>query len=350
VPQVIDLFCGCGGTSAGLRAAGMKIGVGVDNDPEAAATYRHNFSNAQFFEEDVRTLDIAALADCVDSKSGPIVLAACAPCQPFSTIRGIGRRTSGKTLLLALVPIIDRVRPDYVLVENVPGIQEDSRHRSFGRFVGALRARGFHVAWEVVDCRAYGVPQRRRRLVLIASGHGRIGVPSPTHGPSLKPLSTVGEWIAGLPPLAAGEIHPVIANHRCGALGPVNLQRIRATDEGGDRESWPDELWLDCHRARRGHQDAYGRLHRNRPAPVLTTKCTGFTNGRFGHPTQDRAISVREAACLQTFPRNFEFLGGLRSTSRQVGNAVPVLLAQRIGETVVADVEARAIASGLLVP
>lgn len=342
-PQVLDVFCGCGGTSVGLRA-GMQIRAGIDNDPEAAATYRHNFPEAEFFEQDVRRVDLDRLAGCVDDH-GPVVLAACAPCQPFSRVRGSGQRSRGKTLLLTLVPIIDRVAPDYVLVENVPGLQEESRHRSLGRFVGALRARGYGVTWEVVDCRRYGVPQRRRRLVLIASRHGSLGVPCPTHGPGLQAFSTVGEWIADLPRLEAGQTDRTVPNHRCGGLGELNLRRLKATPEGGGRESWPDELWLDCHRGHDGHQDTYGRLHRDGQAPVLTTKCTGLTNGRFGHPTQDRAISVREAACLQTFPRDFELLGGLRSTSRQVGNAVPVLLARRVGEAVVAHYAARHTAS-----
>jgi len=170
--------------------------------------------------------------------------------------------------------------------------------------------------------------------VLLASCHGAIRLPGRTHGPDLKPVSTVGEWIDDLPPINAGEAHPTIPNHCAGALGERNLRRIRASGEGGGRLDWPSDLVLDCHRNHAGHEDVYGRMRRDAPAPVLTTKCTSLSNGRFGHPLQDRAISVREAASLQTFPRDFTFVGGLRSTSRQVGNAVPVMLAQRLGEAV----------------
>ena len=340
-PRVVvcDFFCGCGGTSAGLRASGLKIAAGVDFDAHAAETYRRNFPEARFFETDVRDLSVAAFDDAIPAVQDGLVFAACAPCQPYSPLRrGSSKRSSDRTLLLQLLPFIEHHVPDVVLVENVPGMQAVPGGSTWSRFVTTLTKLGYHVMWNVVDCREYGVPQRRRRLVLLASLLAPLELPDPTHGPSRKPYSTVGEWIADLPPLRAGEAHPDDPNHRAGALGPLNLERIRALEEGEGRDRWPERLWLDCHRDRRGHQDAYGRLHRNRVAPVLTTKCTDITNGRYGHPTQDRALSVREAACLQTFPRTFEFSGGLKQTTRQVGNAVPVLLAQRLGERIVEHV------------
>jgi DNA (cytosine-5)-methyltransferase 1 len=134
-----------------------------------------------------------------------------------------------------------------------------------------------------------------------------------------------------LPPIQAGEVHPDVPNHRASALTPLNLQRLQATPPGGTRADWPEELTLKCHQNHRGHSDVYGRMRADSQAPVLTTKCTSISNGRFGHPYQDRPISVREAACLQTFPQDFVFEGSIKSSTRQVGNAVPVLLAQRMG-------------------
>ncbi len=340
--RVADFFCGCGGTSSGLRAAGMEIAVGLDFDAEASATYRHNFPEAIFIERDIRAVDPGEVAHALDRTGGThLLLSACAPCQPFTSFRGSGKgsgRRRSRTLLVALIPFVEALQPDYVLLENVPGLEEASRRRPFARFVSALRRLGYQASWDVVDCQHVGVPQRRRRLVLLASRHGEIELPSPTHGPARQPVSTVDDWIGDLPAIAAGEVHEAVPNHRAGALGELNLKRIRAVDEGGGRLDWPSELVLDCHRHHDGHEDVYGRMRGDAPAPVLTTKCTSLSNGRFGHPTQDRAISVREAASLQTFPRDFIFVGGLRSTSRQVGNAVPVLLARRLGDAVMEHV------------
>lgn len=331
----LDFFSGCGGTSAGLQAAGMRIAAGVDCDASAAATFKRNFPNADFIEQDVRALEVSALDAAADNAGAGLVLSACAPCQPYSTLRRQpSAGTPDRSLLLRLLPFVDRLGPDAVVVENVPGMQKVKGASTFRRFVRALERQGYDVDWDVVDCRVYGVPQRRRRLVLLASRHGRLALPAPTHGPGLAPFATVGQWIGDLPALEAGQVDADDPNHRAGALGPLNLQRIRHIRSGEGRESWPEHLWLDCHRRSKGHEDVYGRLSLDDPAPVLTTKCTDITGGRFGHPIQDRALSVREAACLQTFPRDFAFVGGLKSTTRQVGNAVPVLLAQRLGEQI----------------
>lgn len=336
--RVADFFCGCGGTSAGLRAAGMQIVFGLDIDPEASKTYRANFPEAEFLESDIGLVDPIDIARRVDQGPGPLLVSACAPCQPYSTFSSTARHDPRRSLLLRLLPILDRLEPDYVLIENVPGLKSQRAPAgTFNRFCKALRTLGFQVASGVVDCQAYGVPQRRRRLVIVASRHGRVLLPDPTHGSGvgLLPVSTVGDWIADLPPIAAGEVHSSVANHLASALTEINLRRIRATPKGGGRADWPVDLKLACHNEHAGHSDVYGRMSADAPAPVLTTKCTSLSNGRYGHPTQDRPISVREAACLQTFPRDFVFIGGIKSATRQVGNAVPVLLAQRLGEAFV---------------
>ena len=337
---VVDFFSGCGGTSAGLQEAGIQIAAGVDCDENAAETFRINFPRALFFASDVRKLDIEALdAAAVLGKRG-LIMTACAPCQPYSTLRrGSKAKSLDRSLLLTLLPFVERISPSVVLVENVPGMHKVLGASTWRRFILALQRMDYDVEWDVVDCRNYGVPQRRRRLILLGSRHARLPLPPPTHGPGLKPFSTVGEWIADLPPLKAGETDPDDANHRAGGLGSLNLERIRSLGEGGSRRDWPDHLWLECHRGFDGHEDAYGRLSFDDCAPVLTTKCTDITSGRFGHPVQDRGISVREAALLQTFPQSYSFAGGFKSTTRQVGNAVPVLLARRIGEQILSHLE-----------
>jgi DNA (cytosine-5)-methyltransferase 1 len=324
----------------------MEIALGLDLDAAAAATYRKNFPKAAFVESDIGAIDPADVKASLGDSDAPLVLSACAPCQPFSTFRRKSLNDdSMRTLLPALLPFVDSLAPDYIVVENVPGIQREA-DGPLMVFVAGLKSRGYETAWKVVDCQRYGVPQRRRRLVLIASRFGEVPIPKPTHGPGLKPVATVGEWIGDLPALEVGQQHRSVPNHVCGAIGDLNLRRLRASRDLGGRLHWPAELWLDCHQSHGGHSDVYGCMAADAPAPVLTTKCTSISNGRFGHPSQDRAISVREAASLQTFPRTFEFVGGLKSTTRQVGNAVPVLLAKKLGESVIEHAQEQ----GLIVP
>jgi len=336
--DVVDFFCGCGGTSAGLKAAGMTVLAGLDLDKGSAATYRANFPTAAFLERDIRGVQPGEISKAITrSPDSPLLLSACAPCQPYTNFhRKSSSRREERTLLLCLLPFVDHLSPECIFVENVPGLHKVKGASTFNRFVAALGRRGYQVDWRIVDCCSYGVPQRRRRLVLLASKRGSLVVPSPTHGskPGLQPYSTVREWIEDFPRLADGETDPDVPNHQASKLTPLNLRRLRATPTGGGRADWPPELRLECHREHDGHSDVYGRMSWDAPAPVLTTKCTSISNGRYGHPEQDRPISVREAAALQTFPADFEFVGKIKSSTRQVGNAVPVLLATAMGTAV----------------
>jgi DNA (cytosine-5)-methyltransferase 1 len=187
------------------------------------------------------------------------------------------------------------------------------------------------------------VPQRRKRLVLLGSRLAPISLPPATHGPGTSNPNYVGAWqtIAHLPAIEAGESHAITMNHRAAGLSPLNARRIAATPHDGSRLDWDEDLRLTCHKKTyTGHTDVYGRIRTEGPAPALTTRCISLSNGRYGHPTQNRAISVREAACLQTFREDFVFSGNLNSMARQIGNAVPVLMAQKIGESLIAHVSA----------
>ncbi|QQQ76351.1 DNA cytosine methyltransferase [Saccharothrix sp. 6-C] len=339
---VVDFFSGCGGTSLGFREAGMSIVAGIDNDPDAASTYRANFPEAHFFERDIRTLTVKEVKKILPKRT-PILFSGCAPCQPFSAQnRSVSQDDPRRFLLSEFQRFILALTPDFVVVENVPGLQKVGDTGPFNSFVQALESHGYDVACKVLSALDYGVPQMRKRLVLVAARGTMALIPQPTHGPgSGRKAATFRDWASGLPYLEAGETDPNDPDHAAMSLSAINLKRILATAEGKGRETWGEDLLLDCHRGHSGHSDVYGRLAWDRPASAMTTRCLSYSNGRYGHPDQPRAISLREAACLQTFPRDFKFHGTLTSKGRQVGNAVPPLLAQRIGETIISSLPVR---------
>ena len=331
--QAIDFFCGCGGTSAGLEKAGFEILAGIDSDPDAARTFQRNFPEAHFFLEDIRQLHPFDLASIIDrNRTSPLLFSACAPCQPFTKQKTTKRRRDDRSLLLnEFHKFVRAFRPDYIFLENVPGFQRQKANQApLARFLHLLRELNYDYDLKMPEARAYGVPQVRKRLVLVASQLGNIVVPASTHGPGTgnPHYSSVWDWIGSLPSIRAGEAHDEVTNHRAAALSKKNLERIAATPEGGGRLDWPNRLKLQCHQGHSGHTDVYGRLCRDKQAAALSTRCISYSNGRYGHPTQNRAISVREAARLQTFDDNFEFLGNMGSMARQIGNAVPVRLAE----------------------
>lgn len=343
--EVVDFFCGCGGTSAGLQDSGMKILAGVDNDFDAGRTFAKNFREAKFILTDIRDLKHLDLPlASPESRKRPLLFSACAPCQPFTKQRTTRDREDQRaTLLDAIHPIIEVFRPSYVLLENVAGIQNvDRKTATVDAFIRLLESLGYKYDTGMLKAQDFGVPQHRRRFVLLASLLGPIKLPEATHGPGTAnpELETVWKWIKGLPSLEAGQRCKKITNHWAANLSQLNLERIRATPPGCGRESWPEHLRLDCHKNYQGHTDVYGRLRKDRPAAALTTRCISLSNGRYGHPEQHRALSVREAARLQTFDDSFEFFGSMGSMARQIGNAVPVKLANAIGKHVLRHNEA----------
>lgn len=344
-PVLVDFFSGCGGTSLGFRTAGIRILAGVDNDPSSGTTFERNFPEAKFIDRDIRSMRPAELADVIGPvESSPLIFSACAPCQPFSKQRRQTKVSDDRIpLLLEFYKFVEYFMPTCIFIENVPGIQRGAAAASpFQEFREKVEKLNYYVSADVVSSASYGVPQRRHRLVALASLLGPITFPSPTHGPGRNhpKYSTVKDWIGDLPPIVAGEEHSTIPNHRASGLSELNLRRIRATPEGGGRKDWPKELELSCHtNGYKGHSDVYGRMSWDAPATGLTTRCISLSNGRFGHPKQDRAISVREAACLQTFPIDFIFTGNWESMGRQIGNAVPVLLASQFGTQIVSHID-----------
>lgn len=339
--DVADFFSGCGGSSAGFRNAGLNIVLGIDNDPDSSATFRRNFPESESVLQDIRLLQPSDLHPLFSKmRSRPLLLSACAPCQPFTHQR-TGRldKDQRSTLLDEIHRFVRVFRPEYVFLENVAGLQ---RFRSdtgpLGRFIALLDTLGYKSHSEVLKAQDYGVPQYRRRFVLVASLLGDIEwPPTRTHGPGTAnpEFETVWDCIGSLPPIDAGGSDVVVDCHRAARLSELNLERISLTPAGGGRLDWPKRLQLDCHEEHSGHTDVYGRLHKNRPAAALTTRCISLSNGRYGHPVQNRAISVREAARLQTFSDSFTFDGSLTSMARQIGNAVPVKFAEAFGNHIV---------------
>jgi DNA (cytosine-5)-methyltransferase 1 len=339
---VVDFFSGCGGTSLGLRDAGFEIIAGLDNDPDAAETFRSNFSEASFIERDIRKVTVEDVAALIPS-GGPTLFSGCAPCQPFSKQnRFRSSRPDPKDrydLLTEFQKFVSALLPEFVVIENVPGLQKVGTSGPFARFLDVLKRHQYRSEWSVLPASNFGVPQTRRRLVLVAARNRPVRLPSAEYGPRLKPFSVVRDYIWGLPPLRVGEVNAEDPDHAAMDLSELNLRRISATAEGKGRESWPSDLILDCHRGHNGHTDVYGRLAWDKQASAITTRCLSYSNGRYGHPVENRAISLREAACLQTFPRTFFFSGSLLSKGRQVGNAVPPLLAKAIGSAILKAIE-----------
>lgn len=336
---VIDLFCGAGGLAFGLKSAGLTVKAGIDLDPSCKHPLETN-TGAEFACRDVADLkpaDIRAWFGDADVR----VLAGCAPCQPFSTYSQSRKSVDARwTLLKHFQRLAIATKPEIVTMENVPGLATQDVWK---RFIAALRRAKYNVTWSEVACDEYQVPQSRRRLVLLASLLGPIELRKSDS--TLK--MTVKEAIGGLPRIAAGESCTEDPLHSSARLMDVNLERIRVSTPGGTWRDWPEELRAPCHRKVTGktYPSVYGRMEWDKPAPTMTTQCYGFGNGRFGHPEQDRAISLREAAIIQSFPKDYSFLpeGEPVTFDRLgtlIGNAVPPKLGEAIGRSILNHIEA----------
>ncbi|HEX9659653.1 MAG TPA: DNA cytosine methyltransferase [Rhodothermales bacterium] len=335
--KALDFFCGAGGLTRGMLDAGIEVVAGIDIDRELTKTYQWNNYGTQFINADIRELSMSTVAELLAATSTEETLfAACAPCRAFSTQRKSGTRTEDATLLGAFGRVIDEVRPGWILIENVPGLAKVTGFSTFRRFKNLLSTLGYRSVETVMNAKDYGVPQHRRRFVLVASCVQPLESVRTALNSRIGQEVTVREAIAHYPPIAAGEAHHTVSNHVAAALSPRNLNRIRSTPpDGGDRRGWPPALRLKCHRsAKSSYSDVYGRMWWNRYSPTLTGRCNSLSNGRFGHPEQHRAISLREAAALQSFPDDYVFFGSNTHIARQIGNAVPVRLGEYVSRAI----------------
>jgi len=286
-------------------------------------------------ETDIREIKLNDLRRYARGKPfGKMLFAGCAPCQPFSPQFKNGGSCPDATLLAEFGRLIAEALPGQVLMENVPGMARVKGNSTFKRFLRVLKDNDYQYEYGILDAKQYGVPQNRRRMILIAMRGVKPNLPRPTHGPGLSPYRTVRDAISHFPPIKAGEACLDVPNHFAASIAPLNLQRLHCTPHGGgDRRSWPQDLRLDCHIGNyEGHTDVYGRMSWDAPAPTLTGRCNSISNGRYGHPTQDRAISLREAAALQSFPDGYVFFGHQKRVALQIGNALPVRLAEAVGK------------------
>ncbi len=342
--SVVDLFCGAGGLSHGFRLEGITVAAGIDIDEDCRYAYETN-NGAQFIRKDVSELEPDEL-NGIFHPTRYRILVGCAPCQPFSQYNQKNDDPKWR-LLDDFGVLIDGARPDVVSMENVPQLLKFRGGKLFDDFVSVLKWAGYDVAFSTLYGPDYGLAQTRSRLVLIASRLGRIGLPEPTHGNHR--YSSVADAIGSLPALEAGGADPRDPLHRCSRLSAINLERMKASRPGGTWHEWPSELVSGCHSQEtgKGYAAVYGRMTWDEPSPTITTQFYGFGSGRFGHPQQNRALSLREGAILQGFPKEYEFVEPgrpvqFKKLGRMIGNAVPVVLARAIARTIAEHLSAHA--------
>lgn len=339
MPTMVDLFAGCGGVTTGFKNKGFKVLAAIEIDSIVAETYRLNHPEVALFDRDIRSVDPEEILERCNFKQGELtVLSVCAPCQPFSRQNRFRNGDERNRLVLETIRFAEALRPQFIFMENVPGLGKSGG--ILARLVEGLSNLGYRVSQpQVVDAVNYGVPQFRKRFILLGSrGEVELEIPEPTHAhpdtaakSGKHPWRTVGDTISDLPELGSGESSEIDPLHKARNHARISLERLSyIPHNGGSRDSLPPHLQLNCHKngGNIGYHDVYGRMNFLKPSNTLTTGCTNFTKGRFAHPVADRAITPREAARLQTFPDSYAFYGSYEQISSQIGNAVPVLLAE----------------------
>lgn len=363
--KAIDLFSGCGGVSIGLSNAGFDVSCAVEIDDAAAKAYKnyHLLKDVNVIKGDICKLSGEKILEAGNiSKDDIYLLAGCPPCQKFSMQNRINNSDESKIddvkkLLMEYKRIIKEVYPPFILMENVPGIKSSFGGRIINEFIADLENKvnplnkRYMVVCGIVNAADYGVPQLRKRFVLhavrsdiyeILKTKGiNLALPQTTHSKEgdkgKKQWVTVREAFEGLPKISAGERYSdaKIKNHYCANLSQINIERMKVIRaNGGDRTALPEHLVLECHKKYNGHTDVYGIMNPDMPSPTLTGGCLSYSKGRFGHPFENRAISVREAARLQTFPDDYVFGESLTKAALEIGNAVPIKLVEESGKAI----------------
>lgn len=340
---VVDLFAGAGGLSLGLGQAGFEVVAALDNDAVAVRSYREALGDHILCApiEDISATELMRRAGVVPGELD--LLAGGPPCQGFSLQRRGERIDPRNRLVLDFVRMVEEVRPRFFLMENVSGLLSKHGKPFLEEFKRRVAHLGYVIHIDLLDASTFGVPQRRHRALLV--GERTVGAEPRFRFPDATPggIRTVRDAIADLPsPPEDGSEHPSIANHyREARLSPLNVERIKHVPQGGGRSHLPEHLQLACHRNNVGHRhmDVYGRLSWDEPSVTLTARFDSFTRGRFAHPVEHRSLTIREGARIQTFPDSFRFFGNREEQARQVGNAVPPLLAHVLGTAILKALE-----------
>lgn len=343
--QAVDIFCGAGGLTHGLIKTGVNVRAGIDCVESCRYAFEHN-NRAIYMQKDVRNihgLDLQPYLTKLKTGNDVTLLAGCPPCQTFSSYNRKADSSDPRWHLLdEFLRLVQETRPDLVAMENVPGLATKD---VFLSFVEGLRKLGYRSpSWKVVQCAEYGLPQHRRRLVLLASRLGPIEILDAKHF-GAKP-KTVRDAIGFLPKVAAGVVDAEDPLHQTFSLNALNLKRIRASRPGGTWKDWPEDLRCSCHKKTSGstYKSVYGRMSWDEPSPTMTTQFVNYGTGRFGHPEQDRALTLREAALLQSFPTDYQFVApgekvNISHVARMIGNAVPVVIGELVGRSIFAHLD-----------
>ena len=352
--KAIDLFCGAGGLSTGLKKSGFRLCLGVDIDEKALKTYKCNLKRTKVLKEDIKKVTGEKITELTGiNRRDNFLLAGCPPCQGFSSLGKRDANDEKNELVYEYIRIINELEPSFILMENVPGMSTGVGKEIFKNVVKELEE-NYHVEYATLNAADFGVPQIRKRLVLhgirndvydnlgLAKEKQKI-LPKPTHSKEKKKgyrkWVTVRKVIFDLPMLEAGESYDdgIIKNHKARSLSEKNIERLQEIRlHGGNREMISEELQLECHKKENvSYTDTYGIINPDKPAPTITSGCTIISKGRYCHPTQNRGLSIREAARLQSFDDKFEFQGNMGEMSLQIGNAVPPKLAQASGKVII---------------
>ena len=333
-PTVVDLFSGCGGVTEALKARHFRVIAAIDNDPVACKTYRRNHPSVHLYEADIKQVSPTKIRKGLLGNHNLDLLVVCAPCQPFSSQGRKDKKDERTALILSATRFAAVLKPTLVFFENVPGMATSR----FSKLLKILRNNFAKIGYqmgdpEMVDAADYGVPQRRKRCILFAKRKSAPpNLPEPVTPEDTR--LTVREAIGSLTPLNSGEEDPLDPLHFARNHKDIAIKRLsNIPSDGGSRTSLPPSLVLPCHKSHSGHPDVYGRMMWDDVSPTLTTGCTDVTKGRFAHPEDNRAITLREAARLQTFRDEYQFDGNPTQIASQIGNAVPVRLIEELSST-----------------
>ena len=350
--RAIDFFCGAGGITCGLQQAGIKVLAGIDNDKTFKKTYEQNNKyinyeflktekeeGPQYINEDINELTFEKLSKLtkIEQNDDNLIFVGCSPCQFWTQLHTSREKSrNSKNLLTQFQDFVDFFKPGYIIIENVPGLDKRKEESKLDVFFKLLDKLKYYYNDEILNVSLYGVPQSRKRYILIASRIGNVQIPKPD-----KNIAKVIDFIGtnnGFPKVAAGNKDKTSFQHTVAKLSDKNIRRLKKTKhDGGDRLDWADdpELQIPAYKDKPNiFRNIYGRIFWNKPGPTITTKFLHTSNGRFAHPEENRGISIREGATLQSFPKWYYFYSGsMTSISKEIGNAVPPELARRIGFT-----------------